>query len=176
MTRHQYGIFAAVPQTSFPGDWPVVTLRNVRCFLRLLSSAMKWNSLERQVFIFLSVDQPGGISYFGHCAHLNSLISGYFYIWHCSARYLYKSKFQCNQYVNSATIKPSENNKTWKSESFWTLKNGCALFAIWSKQRTQTDLDIWHSLVEEYTQVYSVHYKILYTVNQITVVAYSALP
>ena len=39
----------------------MVTLRNVRCFLRLLSSAMKWNSLERQVFIFLSVDQPGGI-------------------------------------------------------------------------------------------------------------------
>ena len=111
VTRHQYGIFAAVPQTSFPGDWPVVTLRNVRCFLRLLSSAMKWNSLKRQVFIFLSVAQRGGISYFGHCAHLNSLISGYLYIWHCSARYLYKSKFQCNQYVNSAkTIKPENLN------------------------------------------------------------------
>ena len=47
-------------------------------------------------------DQPGSISYFGHCAHLNSFISCYLYFWHCSVNYLNKVKFQCKLYVNSA--------------------------------------------------------------------------
>ena len=34
VTRHQYGIFALVPQTSFRRK-PVVTSRDVCCFLRL---------------------------------------------------------------------------------------------------------------------------------------------
>ena len=71
-------------------------------------------------------DQPGNISYFGHCAHLNSLISCYLYFWHCSVRYLNKVKFQCKLYVNSAKI---QNKKKIKS----VMKSELSDFSFGSK-------------------------------------------